>query len=158
MDTVLILNTEINIISVDDVAELLQIKDSKTIAICNTNTLVRSYKDSTLQKKINSFDVRTPDGFPVAKASKWLYKNNQERVDGYNVFHETIKKGLRVGEKYNQQHPCVFLYICIIATVHNFCFRSSSTMVALLYSRTLQSVKIESAKIKSEKLFYCISR
>ena len=54
MDSVLILNTEINIISVDDVAELLQIKDSKTIAICNANTLVRSYKDSTLQKKINS--------------------------------------------------------------------------------------------------------
>ena len=64
---------------------------------------------------------------------------------------ETIKKGLRVGEKYNQQHPCVFLYICIIATVHNFCFRSSSTMVALLYSRTLQSVKIESVKN-----FFCL--
>ena len=95
MDSVLILNTEINVTSVDGVAELLQIKGSKTIAICNANTLVRSYKNSSLQKKINSFDVRTPDGFPVAKASKWLYKNNQERVDGYNVFHETIKKGLR---------------------------------------------------------------
>ena len=95
MDSVLILNTEINVTSIDAVAELLQIKDSKTIAICNANTLVRSYKNSSLQKKINSFDVRTPDGFPVAKASKWLYKNNQERVDGYNVFHETIKKGLK---------------------------------------------------------------
>ena len=95
MDSVLILNTEINIISVDDVAELLQIKDSKTIAICNANTLVRSYRDPVLQKKINSFDVKTPDGFPVAKASKYLYKNNQERVDGFNVFHETIKKGLK---------------------------------------------------------------
>ena len=95
MDSVLILNTEINVTSVDDIAELLQKKDSKTIAICNANTLVRSYKNSVLQEKINSLDVRTPDGFPVAKASKFLYKNNQERVDGYNVFHETIKKGLK---------------------------------------------------------------
>ncbi len=95
MDSVLILNTKINVTSVDDIAELLQKKDSKTIAICNTNTLVRSYKNSVLQEKINSLDVRTPDGFPVAKVSKFLYKNNQERVDGYNVFHETIKKGLK---------------------------------------------------------------
>ncbi len=95
MDSVLILNTKINVTSVDDIAELLQKKDSKTIAICNANTLVRSYKNSVLQEKINSLDVRTPDGFPVAKASKFLYKNNQERVDGYNVFHETIKKGLK---------------------------------------------------------------
>ncbi len=94
MDSVLILNTKINVTSVDDIAELLQKKDSKTIAICNANTLVRSYKNSVLQEKINSLDVRTPDGFPVAKASKFLYKNNQERVDGYNVFHETIKKDM----------------------------------------------------------------
>ena len=57
--------------------------------------LVRSYKNSELQNKINAFDVKTPDGFPVAKASNILYKNNQ-RVDGYNVFHETIgEKGLK---------------------------------------------------------------
>ncbi len=95
MDSVLILNTKISVTSVNDIAELLQKKDSKTIAICNTNTLVRSYKNSILQEKINSLDVKTPDGFPVAKASKFLYKNNQKRVDGYNVFHETIKKGLK---------------------------------------------------------------
>ena len=95
MDSVLILNTQINVTSVDDVAELLQKKDSKTIAICNVNTLVRSYKNRVLQEKINSLDVKTPDGFPVAKASKFLYKNNQERVDGYKVFHETMKKGLK---------------------------------------------------------------
>ena len=95
MDSVLILNTKISVTSVNEIAELLQKKDSKTIAICNTNTLVRSYKNSALQEKINSLDVKTPDGFPVAKASKFLYKNKQKRVDGYNVFHETIKKGLK---------------------------------------------------------------
>ena len=94
MDSVLILGTNINVTTVKEVATLLQTKSSKSIAVCNTNTLVRSYRDDSLQNKINSFDIRVPDGFPVAKASSLLYKNNQKRVDGYNIFHETIKKGL----------------------------------------------------------------
>ena len=94
MDSVLILNTNINVTTIEEVSNLLQKKESKTIAVCNTNTLVRSYKNKALQNKINSFDVRIPDGFPVAKASSFLYKNNQGRVDGYNVFHKTIEKGL----------------------------------------------------------------
>ena len=94
MDSVLILNTNINITTVEEVAKLLQNKDSKTVAVCNANTLVRSYKNKDLQDKINSFDIRVPDGFPVAKASSILYKNHQKRVDGYNIFHKTIEKGL----------------------------------------------------------------
>ena len=89
MDSVLILNTNINVTSVEEVSTLLQKRDSKTIAVCNTNTLVRSYKDSELQNKINAFKIRVPDGFPVAKASNIIYKNEQERVDGYNIFHRT---------------------------------------------------------------------
>ena len=95
MDSVLILNTNINVTSVEEVSTLLQKRDSKTIAVCNTNTLVRSYKDSELQNKINAFKVRVPDGFPVAKASNIIYKNEQKRVDGYNIFHRTLEKGLK---------------------------------------------------------------
>jgi len=94
MDSVLILNTNISKTTVEEVAELLQSKNSKSVAVCNTNTLVRSYRNGSLQKKINSFDIRVPDGFPVAKASNFLYKNKQKRVDGYNIFHKTIEKGL----------------------------------------------------------------
>ena len=95
MDSVLILNTNINVTTVAKVAELLQKKESQTVAVCNTNTLVRSYKNKILQDKINSFDIRVPDGFPVAKASSILYKNKQKRVDGYNIFHKTIEEGLK---------------------------------------------------------------
>ena len=94
MDSVLILKTNISVTTVDEISQLLQKKASKTVAICNTNTLVRSYKNTSLQEKINSFDIRTPDGFPVAKASSFFQNKKQERVDGYKVFHETIKKGL----------------------------------------------------------------
>ncbi len=94
MDSVLILRTNINVTTVDEVVNLLQKKTSLTVAVCNTNTLVRSYRDTLLQEKINSFDIRVPDGFPIAKASNLLYKNKQKRVDGYNIFHKTIEKGL----------------------------------------------------------------
>ena len=94
MDSVLILSTNINETTVEEVVKILQEKSSKTIAVCNTNTLVRSYRNSDLQKKINAFDIKVPDGFPVAKASNLLFKNKQKRVDGYNIFHKTIEKGL----------------------------------------------------------------
>ena len=65
------------------VAVYLNKEKGKTVAICNANTLVRSYNNSSIQNKINSFDIKAPDGFPVAKASKILYQNNQKRVDGF---------------------------------------------------------------------------
>ncbi len=94
MDSVLILSTNINVTTVDEVSQLLQKKNGTTVAVCNVNTLVRSHRNKSLQNKINSFDVKAPDGFPVAKASSILYKNQQKRVDGYNIFHKTIEKGI----------------------------------------------------------------
>ena len=94
MNSVLVLKTEITTTTVEFVSKYLKDETSKTVAICNANTLVRSYQNPRIQEKINSFDIKAPDGFPVAKASKFLYKNNQKRVDGFNIFHETIKQGI----------------------------------------------------------------
>ena len=94
MNTVKILKTSISETSVKDVSNILITKNSLKVAICNTNTVVRSYQDDQLNKIINSFDIKTPDGFPVAKSSSILYKNNQSRVDGYNVLLKTINAGL----------------------------------------------------------------
>jgi N-acetylglucosaminyldiphosphoundecaprenol N-acetyl-beta-D-mannosaminyltransferase len=94
MNTVKILNTNISETSLDEVSNILNIDHSLRVAICNTNTVVRSYRDSQLNETINSFDIKTPDGFPIAKSSSILYKNNQQRVDGYNVFLTTIRDGL----------------------------------------------------------------
>ena len=94
INTVRILNTDISETSINEVSAYLNNKDSLKVAICNTNSVVRSYQDSQLRDVINSFDIKTPDGFPVAKSSSILYKNNQGRVDGYNVFLSTIRAGL----------------------------------------------------------------
>ena len=94
INTVRIVNTYITETSINEVSSCLINNDSLKVAICNTNTIVRSYQDAELGKIINSFDIKTSDGFPIAKSSSILYKNNQGRVDGYNVFLSTIRKGL----------------------------------------------------------------
>ena len=94
INTVRILNTDISETSINEVSSYLNNNDSLKVAICNTNSVVRSYRDSQLRDVINSFDIKTSDGFPVAKSSSILYKNNQGRVDGYNVFLSTIREGL----------------------------------------------------------------
>jgi N-acetylglucosaminyldiphosphoundecaprenol N-acetyl-beta-D-mannosaminyltransferase len=93
-NTVRIVNTYITETSINEVSSYLINNNSLKVAICNTNTIVRSYQDAELGKIINSFDIKTSDGFPIAKSSSILYKNNQGRVDGYNVFLSTIRKGL----------------------------------------------------------------
>ena len=94
MNTVKILKTSITETTVKEVSKILNTTNSLNVAICNTNTVVRSYRDEMLSKIINSFDIKTPDGFPIAKFSSIIYKNNQMRVDGYNVFLSTIEEGL----------------------------------------------------------------
>ena len=49
-----------------------------------------------MSKVINSFDIKTPDGFPIAKSSSFFTKISQRRVDGYNVLLSTINDGTRV--------------------------------------------------------------
>jgi N-acetylglucosaminyldiphosphoundecaprenol N-acetyl-beta-D-mannosaminyltransferase len=94
MNTVKILKTSISETTIEEVSKILNSADSLSVAICNTNTVVRSYKDQSLSQVINSFDIKTPDGFPIAKSSSIIYKNKQRRVDGYNVFLSTIQDGL----------------------------------------------------------------
>ena len=94
INTVRIVNTYITETSINEVSSYLINDNSLKVAICNTNTVVRSYQDAELGKIINSFDIKTSDGFPIAKSSSILYKNNQGRVDGYNVFLSTIREGL----------------------------------------------------------------
>ncbi len=94
MNSKQILKTEISITTVQDVAYFLCENTSKTVAVCNANTLVRAYRNLEIRQLIDSFDIKTPDGFPVAKSLKMLMKNDQKRVDGFNLFHKTINNGL----------------------------------------------------------------
>ena len=87
----LVLNTQINETTVDKVANLLVNESKLTVAVCNANSLVRAYKNNRINKVLNSFDICTPDGFPVALASRLLYKISQKRVAGFNLFKRTLE-------------------------------------------------------------------
>ena len=66
MATVRILKTDISVTNINEVSEILINEKKIYTAICNANTLVRCYKDENLNKIINSFSIKCPDGFPVA--------------------------------------------------------------------------------------------
>ena len=59
MNSVLVLKTEITSTTVEFISDYLKNEKSKTVAICNANTLVRSYRNSAIQEKINSFDIKS---------------------------------------------------------------------------------------------------
>ena len=87
-----VLETQINEITLDSLSKLLLSNSNLTVAVCNANSLVRAYKNEKIKNILNNFDICTPDGFPVAMASKILYKNKQKRVDGYKIFNNTLKE------------------------------------------------------------------
>ena len=89
-----VLNTDISETTIEEVSNILTSQANISVAICNANSLVRSVKNTELKNAINSFEIKTPDGFPVAKALSFLSKKKFERVDGYKVFLKTIEKGL----------------------------------------------------------------
>ena len=100
MKTIKILETEISDTSINEVCTLLNEKSNLKVAICNANTLVQSVKNLNLREAVNKFDIKTPDGYPVAKARSYLKKSPFERVDGYKVFLKTIETGLESNKKH----------------------------------------------------------
>tara|TARA_B100001093_G_scaffold519854_1_gene610938 strand:+ start:1849 stop:2583 length:735 start_codon:yes stop_codon:yes gene_type:complete len=94
MKTTKILETNITETTISDVSKTLTSSKNNQVAICNANTLVRSVRNKEIREAINSFSIKTPDGFPVAKALSFLTKKKFLRVDGYKVFLQTISDGL----------------------------------------------------------------
>ena len=92
MDSVRILKTEMSVTNIDNVVEKLIFGDEISVAICNSNTLVRCYKDKELNKIVSSFDIKCTDGFPVAKASKSCIKIIKEEWMVINYFYKQLRK------------------------------------------------------------------
>ena len=100
MKTTKVLETNITETNVNEVSKILNFSSNNRVAICNANTLVRSVKDKNIRNSINNFTIKTPDGFPVAKALTFLTKKKFSRVDGYKVFLQTIADGLNTNRRH----------------------------------------------------------
>ena len=100
MKTTRVLQTNITETTVKEVANILNTSIETRVAICNANTLVRCSKNSQLKDVVDNFTIKTPDGFPVAKALSFLSKQKFSRVDGYKVFLQTIEEGISKSKKH----------------------------------------------------------
>ena len=100
MKTTKVLETNITKTNVNEVSKILNFSSNIRVAICNANTLVRSVKDEKIRNSVNNFTIKTPDGFPVAKALSLLTKQKFSRVDGYKVFLKTIEDGIGNDKKH----------------------------------------------------------
>ena len=100
MKTTRVLQTNITETTVKEVANILNTSSETRVAICNANTLVRCSKNSQLKDVVDNFTIKTPDGFPVAKALSFLSKQKFSRVDGYKVFLQTIEEGISKSKKH----------------------------------------------------------
>jgi N-acetylglucosaminyldiphosphoundecaprenol N-acetyl-beta-D-mannosaminyltransferase len=100
MKTTKVLQTNVTETNIDQVSKILNTSTENRVAICNVNTLVRSVRDLEIRNVINNFTIKTPDGFPVAKALSFLTKQKFSRVDGYKVFLQTIENGLSSGTRH----------------------------------------------------------
>ena len=92
MKTTKVLQTNISETNISEVSKVLNSSTGTRVAICNANTLVRSTKDPKVKDLINNFTIKTPDGFPVAKALSLLTKQKFSRVMSFNssVFNSSL--------------------------------------------------------------------
>ncbi|MGY4383033.1 N-acetylglucosaminyldiphosphoundecaprenol N-acetyl-beta-D-mannosaminyltransferase [Pedobacter sp. UYP24] len=75
-------------------------KTSSYVCVANVHMLVEAYESKEFAKVVNSADLVTPDGMPIAKAFQTLYNQEQPRVDGMSLLPvllgESEKTGLSV--------------------------------------------------------------
>lgn len=65
---------------------------SSYLCVANVHMLIEGYKDPEFQQIINQADMATPDGMPLAKAIKWLYGIDQERVAGMDLMPDLMRE------------------------------------------------------------------
>lgn len=100
MKEALLFRTKLSVISIEEISNLLVNHKNISVAVCNSNSVVRGARSGGMAKMLNNLTFRICDGYPLSKAINYLYGLNQERVDGFNTFHRTIFKGVEKNTKH----------------------------------------------------------
>jgi N-acetylglucosaminyldiphosphoundecaprenol N-acetyl-beta-D-mannosaminyltransferase len=77
---------------IQEMISLSQRKTSSYVCISNVHMLIEAYKDKSFRKVVNSADMATPDGMPLAKSIGWIYGTPQDRVAGMDVMPSILKE------------------------------------------------------------------
>ena len=90
-----ILRTKVDIISMEETIEQILDwslkKKSKYISITDTNVLVKSWLNPKYRAIINSSDLSTPDGAPLASVLRLYGFKEQKRVTGPDLMINIIE-------------------------------------------------------------------
>lgn len=65
---------------------------SSYICVANVHMCIEAYQDKKFASIVNNADLVTPDGMPLAKATKLLYGHEQERVAGMDLLPDLLKE------------------------------------------------------------------
>lgn len=73
---------------------------SSYICVANVHMCIEAYDNPEFRDIVNSADMVTPDGMPLAKGIKWLYGIEQDRVAGMDLLPDLLaaseQQGLKV--------------------------------------------------------------
>ncbi|MBC7871862.1 MAG: WecB/TagA/CpsF family glycosyltransferase [Chitinophagaceae bacterium] len=77
--------------------------ESRYVCICNAHSVVTTTRDPEFKVAINSADMATPDGAPIAWALRQLGYRSQERINGPDLMWRYLGEAERLGQ-------CIFFY------------------------------------------------
>lgn len=85
---------------ISEIGKLGQQNISSYVCVANVHMCIEAYDDPEFRDIVNSADLVTPDGMPLAKGIKWLYGIEQDRVAGMDLLPDLLSssevKGLKV--------------------------------------------------------------
>ncbi len=75
-----------------ELLSLAQNKVSSYVCVANVHMTIESYNDKKIEAIVNNANITTPDGMPLAKAIKYLYKIEQDRVAGMDLTSDIMRE------------------------------------------------------------------
>ncbi len=88
---------------VSNILILSKNKKSSYVCISNVHMTIEANDDKDYLEVVNNADIATPDGMPLAKAVKYIYGINQDRVAGMDLMPSLM-------EKCEENNKSIFLY------------------------------------------------
>jgi N-acetylglucosaminyldiphosphoundecaprenol N-acetyl-beta-D-mannosaminyltransferase len=82
---------------ITNIIQLAKARTSSYVCVANVHMLVEAHKDEDFANIVNSADIITPDGMPIAKAFIPLYKTNQNRVAGMTLLPDLLRQAEQDG-------------------------------------------------------------
>ena len=77
---------------ITNLLKLSEGKSSSYVCVSNVHITIEANDDDNFLNVVNAADVTTPDGMPLAKAMKYLYGVDQDRVAGMDLMPSLMQK------------------------------------------------------------------